>query len=99
MSSPKLRHFSPEPRYRALMRLWQLHMSASEPDLAQLRQLHQALSNEEAQLHTTHLERCLENLHQRIRDAFSIGMSLQLPLWASSEHNDAIRSWLEELGV
>jgi hypothetical protein len=94
--SPKL---TPDRRYHELMRLWQLHVSASEPDCEQLRQLHQALSNEEAQLCTIRLDRCLENLQQRISDALAIGMRLQLPLWTTIEHNEAIRSWLEELGA
>lgn len=90
MTSPQVLHLNPERRYRALMRLWQLHLSASEPDLGQLRQLHQALCTEEALLYEAKPELCVENLQQRLRDAQALGLPVQLPVWAVA-HGEALR--------
>jgi hypothetical protein len=96
MTSSQVLHLNPERRYRALMRLWQLHLSASDPDLAQLRHLHQTLCTEEALLSETHPDLCLQNLQQRIHDAVAVGLPLQLPVWAES-YGEALLERLKEL--
>jgi hypothetical protein len=91
------RHASPEQPYNRLMRLWQLHLSVSDPDLEQLRQLHQALCLQETTLCPARIDLCLQNLQQRLRDALAVGLELPLPIWAAAQ-GDAIQSGLEELG-
>jgi hypothetical protein len=98
MTSPRILHLNPERRYRALMRLWQLHLSASDPDLAQLRDLHQNLCTEETLLSETHPDLCLQNLQERIRDAIAVGLPLQLPVWAVS-YGETLLEFLKELDV
>jgi hypothetical protein len=90
------RHASPQQIYSRLMRLWQLHLSVSDPDLEQLRQLHQAICLQETTLCPERIDLCLENLQQRLRDAFFIGLELQLPIWAAAE-GDALQACLEEM--
>jgi Resolvase, N terminal domain len=81
------RDASPEQIYRQLMRLWRLHLSVSEPDLEQLRQVHRALSIQEVSLYQTRTDLCLENLQQRLRDAMALG---QRDLEIVHEYSDTI---------
>jgi hypothetical protein len=98
MTSPRVLHLNSERRYRALMRLWQLHLSASDPDLAQLRHLHQSLCTEETLLSETDPNLCLQNLQQRICDAVAVGLPLQLPVWAE-RYGETFLKRLKELDV
>lgn len=79
---------TPEQLYEYLLVFWQIYLSVEENDLAQLRELHRALCNQEMLLCDRHLERCMQNLAQRLHDARSLGMQLSIPSWVAIQLED-----------
>ena len=64
---------------------WRMHLAVEEPDLPQLRELHRALCHQETLLCERHLDRCMQNLVQRLQEARSLGMQLSIPAWVTTQ--------------
>lgn len=70
--------------YRRTLHFWELHLSASDPDLRQLADIHKALCRLEFELRPQFLDECLHNLQLRLRQAGQLSLDLPLPLWAGN---------------
>ena len=88
---------TPEQLYEYLLAFWRMHLAVEEPDVAQLRELHRALCNQEALLCERHLDRCMQNLVQRLQDVRSLGIQLLIPAWVTDQLQD-LTQWAEEEG-
>jgi hypothetical protein len=97
MNAQRSRTFSatPEQLYEHLLAFWRMHLAVEEPDVAQLRELHRALCNQEALLCEHHLNRCMQNLVQRLQDVRSLGIQLLIPTWVTAQLQD-LTQWAEE---
>jgi hypothetical protein len=89
---------TPEQLYEYLLSFWRMHLAVEDPDLAQLRDLHQALSHQEELLCEHQLDRCMQNLAQRLQDARSLGLQLSIPVWVTTQLED-LEQWSEEEGL
>ena len=89
---------TPEQRYEYLLSFWRMHLAVEEPDLSQLRELHRTLCNQEMLLCERHLDRCMQNLAQRLQDARSLSMQLSIPAWVTTQLED-LKQWSEEEGL
>jgi len=74
--------------YRRLVNFWNLHLEAADPDLRQLRDIHNTLCRLELELQPEFLDECLQNLRIRLRQAGQLSLELPLPLWAGSALGD-----------
>jgi hypothetical protein len=79
---------TPEQLYEYLLAFWRMHLAVEDPDLVQLRELHRALCGQEMLLCERHLDRCMQNLAQRLQDARSLGMQLSIPTWVTAQLQD-----------
>lgn len=86
---------TPEQLYEYLLAFWRMHLAVEEPDLAQLRELHRALCTQEALLCERQLNRCMQNLVQRLQDVRSLGVQLLIPAWVTAQLQD-LTQWAEE---
>ena len=100
MSAQRSRAFSatPEQLYEYLLAFWRMHLAVEEPDIAQLRELHRALCTQEALLCEHQLNRCMQNLVQRLQDVRSLGIQLLIPAWVTAQLQD-LTQWAEEEGL
>ena len=73
-----------------------MHLAVEDPDLAQLRDLHRALCNQEKQLAQDALDFCLQNLLERLQQGRSLGLQLSIPAWATAESDTFIEEAAEE---
>jgi hypothetical protein len=89
---------TPEQLYEYLLAFWRMHLAVEDPDLVQLRELHRALCGQEMLLCERHLDRCMQNLAQRLQDARSLGMQLSIPAWVTTRLKD-LEQWSEEEGL
>ena len=89
------RNATPEQIYDHTLMFWRMHLAVEEPDLAQLRELHRALCSQEVLLCERQLDRCMQNLAQRLQDACSLGMQLSIPAWATAQM-ESLTAWAEE---
>jgi len=92
------RNATPEQIYDHTLMFWRMHLAVEEPDLAQLRELHRALCSLEVLLCERQLDRCMQNLAQRLQDARSLGMQLSIPAWVTTQLED-LEQWSEEEGL
>ena len=70
--------------YRRMLHFWGLHLNAADPDLRQLRDIHDALCRLEIELQPEFLDECLHNLRLRLQQAGQLSLELPLPLWAGN---------------
>jgi hypothetical protein len=89
---------TPEQIYDHTLMFWRMHLTVEDPDLPQLRELHRALCHQETLLCERHLDRCMQNLAQRLQDARSLGMQLSIPAWVTTQLED-LEQWSEEEAV
>jgi hypothetical protein len=89
---------TPEQLYEYLLAFWRMHLAVEEPDVAQLRELHRALCSQEMLLCERHLDRCMQNLVQRLQDVRGLGIQLLIPAWVTAQLQD-LTQWAEEEGL
>lgn len=84
MNAERERHptATPQQVYAYLLAFWKMHLTVEDPDLTQLRDLHRALCNQEAQISAHALDLCLQNLLERLQQARDLGLQLSIPDWA-----------------
>lgn len=70
--------------YKRMLHFWELHLSASDPDLRQLADIHRTLCRLEFDLQPQFLDECIHNLTLRLRQAEQLSLDLPLPLWAGN---------------
>lgn len=71
-------------QYKRLIHFWELHLTAADPDLRQLTDIHKTLCRLELDLQPEFMDECLNNLRLRIRQAGQLSLELPLPLWAGN---------------
>ena len=74
--------------YRRLVNFWNLHLEAADPDLRQLRDIHNTLCRLELELQPEFLDECVQNLQIRLRQAGQLSLELPLPLWSANALDD-----------
>ena len=74
--------------YRRMLHFWDLHLEAADPDLRQLRDIHDALCRLELQLQPEFFDESLHNLQLRFRQAGQLSLDLPLPVWAGNALGD-----------
>lgn len=87
---------TPEQLYEHLLAFWRMHLAIEDPDVTQLRELHRALCIQEQLLCEHHLDRCMQNLVQRLQDVRSLGIQLLIPAWVTAQLQEL--KWAEEEG-
>ena len=70
--------------YKRLIHFWELHLTAADPDLRQLADIHKTLCRLEFDLQPEFMDECLNNLCLRLRQAGQLPLELPLPLWAGN---------------
>lgn len=70
--------------YRRMLHFWELHLEAADPDLRQLRDIHNTLCRLELQLQPEFFDECLHNLQLRIRQTGQLQLEVTLPIWAAN---------------
>jgi hypothetical protein len=89
------RSATPEQIYHYTLMFWRMHLAVEEPDLAQLRDLHRSLCNQEMRLCENQFDFCVQNLLQRLQDGRSLGLQLSIPTWATAQM-ETLTTWAEE---
>jgi hypothetical protein len=67
-----------------MLHFWELHLETADPDLRQLRDIHDALCRLELKLQPEFFDESLHNLQLRLRQASQLSLELPLPIWAAN---------------
>ncbi len=78
------------------MDLWRMHAAVEDLNWQVLRDLHQQLSKQEAELYGQVPKRCVAALRERLETARRVGLDLSMPEWASELVSDAVHLATEQ---
>ncbi len=78
------------------MDLWRMHACLEDLNWQVLRDLHQQLSKQEAELYGRTPKQCVAALRERLETARRVGLDLSMPEWASDMVTDAVHLATEQ---
>ncbi len=88
---------NPQDIHDVWMSLWRMHACAEEPSWQVMRDLHKALSEQEAALYARSPRQCIEALRERLETARRAGLELTMPEWASRAAKELAQVLAEEV--